>query len=72
MSAAFSAIMMVGAFVLPAMIRGITEASTTRKSFDAMDSELRIDDGQRVVAHLAGSYRVVKRLSFGANELGDF
>ena len=37
-----------------------------------MDSELRIDDGHCVVAHLAGSYRVVERLSFGANEVGDF
>ena len=30
MSAAFSAIMMVGAFVFPEVIAGITEASTTR------------------------------------------
>ncbi len=31
MSAAFSAIIMVGAFVLPETKRGITEASTTRR-----------------------------------------
>jgi len=31
MSTAFSAIMMVGAFVLPLTSRGMTEASTIRK-----------------------------------------
>ena len=57
-SAAFSAIMIVGAFVLPRVIVGITEASTTRRPVDAVDAQLRVDDR----AHRAGRGRVVDGL----------
>ena len=47
--------MIVGALVLPRVIRGITEASTTRRPSNAVDAQLRVDHR----AHRAGRGGVV-------------
>ena len=53
--------MITGELVLPETIVGMIEASTTRRPRDAVDPQLRIDDGQRVAAHLAGADRMEDR-----------
>ncbi len=65
-STARSAIMIVGAFVLPRVISGITEASTTRRLLEAVDPQLRVHDR----AHRAGRGRVVDRLAGAPDESG--
>ena len=53
-SAAFSATMMVGAFVLPRGTAGITEASDDAQPLDAAHPELGVDDRVIAGAHRAG------------------
>ena len=63
MSAAFSAIIITGALMLPLIRSGITEASIDAQPLDAAHPQVRIDHGALVVvaAHLAGAERVMKR-----------
>ena len=58
-SAAFSAIMMVGALVLPPTSLGMTEASTTRNPGEPAHPQSGVDYRGLVRAHPAGAYRVV-------------
>ena len=60
-SAPCSAIITVGALVLPDVIRGMTDASMTRKPGDAADAQAVVDDGERVDAHAARADRVEDR-----------
>ena len=60
-SAPCSAIITVGAFVLPDVMRGMTDASMTRKPGDAADPQPVVDDGERVDAHAARADRVEDR-----------
>ena len=57
-SAAFSAIIIVGACVFERVIVGITDASTTRRPVDPVDAQLRVDHRP----HRARRGRVVDRL----------
>ena len=61
MSAAFSAIMMTGDAVLPDVIRGMTEASTTLSPFEPVHAQVRVHHGVRVLAHFARPRRVEDR-----------
>ena len=61
MSEAFSAIMMIGALVLPDIRSGMTEASTTRKASMPRTRKPLIDHGERIVAHPAGRGRMIDR-----------
>ena len=60
-SAAFSAIMMIGALMLAPTRSGITDAVDHAQAFGAEHAQLRIDHGERIGrgAHLAGAERVV-------------
>lgn len=69
MSAAFSAIMIVGAFVLPDTNVGITEASTTSQAFKPAHAKLGVDDRHFVHAHFAGAHGVIDRVGAGADVL---
>ena len=72
-SAPCSAIITVGALVLPDVIRGMTDASMTRKPRDAADPQAVVDDGERVHAHAARADRVEDRraeIAGGAPQIG--
>ncbi len=69
MAAPFSPIMMVGALVLPVVSVGITEASMTRRPWMPCTRRREIDDGARILAHLAGADRVIERVA-GAAGIG--
>ena len=71
MSAAFSPIMMLGALVLPPTSVGMIEASATRSALHAAHAQLRVDYGHGIVAHLAGTDRVVLRVGAIADVLLD-
>ena len=60
-SAAFSAIIITGALVLPEVMVGITEASATRRPVDAAQPQAVVDHGERIRAHPAGADRVEDR-----------
>ena len=62
-AAARSAIISVGALVLPLVMVGITLASATRSAGHAVHAQARVDHRHRVVgaAHLAGADRVEDR-----------
>ena len=70
-SMAFSAIMIVGALVLPPMRVGITDASTMR-SLQAAHAQLRVDDGERVVPHPARADRVIHGVGAPPQHVADF
>ncbi len=57
--------MIVGACVLPLTMRGMTEASTTRRP--AVHAQLSIHHRHAILAHAAGSDRVVDRVGVLAN-----
>ena len=61
MSLAFSAIMIVGALVLPDTSRGMIEASITRRPSMPCTRSCAIDDRARSVPHLARADRVIDR-----------
>ena len=71
-SAARSAIISVGALVLPLVIVGMTLASTTRRPVDAVDAQARVDDRHRVARrpHLRRADRMEDRRADVAGELG--
>ena len=62
-AAPFSAIIMVGALVLPDVIAGITEASTTRSRSTPGDAEVAVDHHHRVAGqpHFGGAHRMKDR-----------
>ena len=62
-AAPFSAIIMVGELVLPDVIVGITEASTTRSRSSPMHPQPLVDHRQRIAgaAHLRGADRMEDR-----------
>ena len=62
MSAAFSAIMIDGALVLPPISVGMMEASTTLKLSHAGHFQLRIDNCHFVGAHSRSPHRMVHRV----------
>ena len=64
---AFSAIMTVGALVLPPTSVGMTEASTTERPSMPRTRSAAIDDRQRVGAHAAGPDRVIDRVGAPAD-----
>ena len=70
-SAARSAIISVGALVLPLVIVGMTLASTTRRPAHAVHAQARVDHrrGSRGGAHLGGADRVEDRRADVAGEL---
>ena len=72
MSAAFSAIMMVGALVLPPISVGMTEASTTSQALEPAHLERGIDDGLRIVgrAHAAGADGMIDGVGALADPVG--
>ena len=60
MSAAFSAIMVVGVLVLPPMSVDMIDASTTCNPVEAAHAQIRSDRGHGIDAHLAGADGVVE------------
>lgn len=60
MSAAFSAIMVVGVLVLPPMSVDMIDASTTCNPVEAAHAQIRSDHGHGIDAHLAGADGVVE------------
>ncbi len=59
--------MTTAALVLPPTIRGKTDASTTRSARNAVDAQLRVDNGVRVAAHATGADRMVNRVGRAAD-----
>jgi len=55
-SLAFSAIKTTAALVLPPMMNGNTEASTTRKVIETDDAQLRVHHRAGIAAHAAGAH----------------
>ena len=60
-SAAFSAIMIVGEFVLPDVIVGMIEASATRTFLRPRTLKRIVDHRVRIIAHFAGADRMKDR-----------
>jgi hypothetical protein len=58
MSDAFSAITIVGALVLPEVIVGIDRGVDHAKTFAAAHPQSLVDQGEDLLAHLAGADRV--------------
>ena len=71
--AAFSAIMMVGVLVLPEVMVGITEASTTRRPSRPHDAQPLVDHRHRIgrQAHLRRADRMEDRGADVAGGLGE-
>ena len=69
-SAAFSPIMIVGAFRLPVVIDGMIERVDDPQALDADHARLRIDHRHRIarVAHPAGAGRMIGALDILADE----
>ena len=68
-----SAIITVGALVLPEMMRGMIDASITRSAIDATHAQPIVDDGAVVAAHPARADRMEDRgaeVARRAHELG--
>lgn len=66
MSAAFSAIMIVGALVLPLMIVGMIEGIDYAQRLHAAHSQGRVDHRVRIHSHSAGAHRVIHRRGFSS------